>query len=173
MVYHVTPFTLVLVFMCILTITFPYTGVSDYTSVSRMVTFSSRQSSASVSVPITNDNVIEASEMFSGSLSAVTENVDIEADTAIVTIMDDDGDLMSILCYIRCGSMYPIFLLVIVSFDPTSYTVTEGIDRTAVLLLVRSGNLNREVVVSVTIESGTATGMAEWRIYALTHPTAP
>ena len=159
--------------MCILTITFPYTGVSDYTSVSRMVTFSSRQSSASVSVPITNDNVIEASEMFSGSLSAVTENVDIEADTAIVTIMDDDGDLMSILCYIRCGSMYPIFLLVIVSFDPTSYTVTEGIDRTAVLLLVRSGNLNREVVVSVTIESGTATGMDEWRIYALTHPTAP
>ena len=69
--------------------------------------------------------------------------------------------------------MYPIFLLVIVSFDPPSYTVTEGIDRTAVLLLVRSGNLNREVVVSVTTESGTATGMAEWRIYALTHPTAP
>ena len=138
-----------------------------------MVTFSAAQSSASVSVPITNDNVIEASEMFSGSLSAVTENVDIGADTAIVTIIDDDGDLMSILCYIRCGSMYPIFLLVIVSFDPTSYTVTEGIDRTAVLLLVRSGNLNREVVVSVTTESGTATGMTEWKIYALTHPTAP
>ena len=148
--------------MCIPTLTFPYTGVSDYTSVSRMVTFSAGQSSASVSVPVTNDNVIEASEMFSGSLSAVTENVDIGADTATVTIMDDDGELVSILCYILCcGSMYPIFLLVIISFDPTSYTVTEGIDGTAELMLVRSGNLNREVVVSVTTTPGTAIGMTE------------
>ena len=84
--------------ICIPTLTFLYTGVSDYTSVSRMVTFSAGQSNASVSVPISNDNVIEDSEMFSGSLSAVTENVDIGADTANVTIMDDDGELMSILC---------------------------------------------------------------------------
>ena len=138
-----------------------------------MVTFSAGQSNTSVSVPITNDNVIEDSEMFSGSLSAVTENVDIVADTANVTIMDDDGELMSILWYIRCGSMYPIFLLVIVSFDPISYTVTEGIDGTAELMLVRSGNLNREVVVSVTTTSGTAIGMTEWGIYALKLPTAP
>ena len=61
--------------------------------------------------------------------------------------------------------LYPIFLLVIVSFDPTSYTVTEGIDGTAELMLVRSGNLNEGVAVSVTTESGTAAGMAEWDIY--------
>ena len=61
-----------------------------------MVTFSAGQSSASVSVPITNNTVFEASEMFSGSLSAVTENVVIGADTANVTIMDDDGELMSL-----------------------------------------------------------------------------
>ena len=84
--------------ICVLTLTFPYTGVSDYTSVLRMVTFSAGQSNASVNVPITNDTVIEASEMFSGSLSAVTENVHIGADTANVTIMDDDGELVSILC---------------------------------------------------------------------------
>ena len=85
--------------LCILTLTFPCTGISDYTSVLRMVTFSAGQSNASVNVPITNDNVNEDSEMFSGSLSAVTENVDIGADTANVTIMDDDGELMSMLCY--------------------------------------------------------------------------
>ena len=61
--------------------------------------------------------------------------------------------------------MYPIFLLVNVSFDPTSYTVTEGIDGTAELMLVRSGNLNREVVVSVTTTSGTAIGTVECGIY--------
>ena len=80
--------------ICILTLTCLYTGVSDYTSVSRMVTFIAGQRSASVSVPITNDTVIEASEMFSGSLSAVTENVVIGPDPAYVTIMDDDGELM-------------------------------------------------------------------------------
>ena len=80
----------------ILTLTFPYTGVSDYTSVSRMVTFSAGHRSASVSVPITNDTVMEASEMFSGSLSAVTENVDIGPDTANVTIIDGYGELMSL-----------------------------------------------------------------------------
>ena len=62
--------------------------------------------------------------------------------------------------------MYPIFLLVIVSFDPTSYTVTEGIDGTVELMLVRSGNLNREVVVSVTTTPATAIGMTECGIYA-------
>ena len=65
--------------------------------------------------------------------------------------------------------MYPIFLLVIVSFDPTSYTVTEGIDGIAELMLVRSGNLNREVVVSVTTTSGTAIGVTEWVLSTLIH----
>ena len=77
----------------VLTLTFPYTGVSDYTSVSRMVTFSAGESSTSVSVPITNDTVIEDSEMFSGSLAAIIENVYIGADTANVTVVDDDGGL--------------------------------------------------------------------------------
>ena len=50
-----------------------------------------------------------------------------------------------------------------VSFDPTAYTVTEGVDATAELMLVRSGDLNREVVVSVSTRPGTAIGMTEWR----------
>ena len=49
-------------------------------------------------------------------------------------------------------------LPVSVSFDPTAYTVTEGVDATAELMLVRSGD-NREVVVSVSTMSGTAIGM--------------
>ena len=61
--------------------------------------------------------------------------------------------------------LHPIFLLVIVSFDPTSYTVTEGINGTAELMLVRSGNLNERVAVSVLTMLGTAIGMAEWNVY--------
>ena len=52
-------------------------------------------------------------------------------------------------------------LPVSVSFDPTAYTVTEGVDATAELMLERSGDLNREVVVSVSTMPGTAIGMTE------------
>ena len=49
---------------------------------------------------------------------------------------------------------------VLVSFDPTSYTVTEGEDASAVLTLVRSGaNLNRQTSVIVVPSSGTANGV--------------
>ena len=46
-----------------------------------------------------------------------------------------------------------------VSFDPTTYTVTEGVDGVANLMLVRSGGLTRTVVVTVTTAAGTAMSM--------------
>ena len=46
-----------------------------------------------------------------------------------------------------------------VSFDPTSYTVTEGEDDSVQLMLVRSGYFNRATVVTVTTANGSATGM--------------
>ena len=53
----------------------------DFTSVAMMVTFSAGQSRASVSVPIIDDILGEMSEVFTASLSAVTGNVVIGADT--------------------------------------------------------------------------------------------
>ena len=47
---------------------------------------------------------------------------------------------------------------VTVSFDPTTYTVTEGVDDVANLMLVRSGGLTRTVVVTVTLGSASAMG---------------
>ena len=50
-------------------------------------------------------------------------------------------------------------LPVVVSFDPISYTVTEGEDEFAELILVRSGgDLSRGTVVTVTTADGSATG---------------
>ena len=48
---------------------------------------------------------------------------------------------------------------VIITFDPTAYTVTEGVDSDTNLLIRRSGDLTRTVVVTVTTTEGTATGM--------------
>ena len=64
----------------------------DFTSVAMMVTFSAGQSRASVSVPIIDDILGEISEVFTGSLKAVTGNVVIGADTADVTIINDDSE---------------------------------------------------------------------------------
>ena len=49
--------------------------------------------------------------------------------------------------------------VVVVSFSPTTYTVTEGVDEFVELILVRSGVLSRATVVIVTTRSGTATGV--------------
>ena len=46
-----------------------------------------------------------------------------------------------------------------VSFEPTSYTVTEGEDGVVELRLVRSGDLSRATVVAVTTADGSAIGM--------------
>ena len=64
----------------------------DFTSVAMMVTFSAGQTRASVSVPIIDDILGEMSEVFTGSLSAVTGNVVIRADTADVTIIENDSE---------------------------------------------------------------------------------
>ena len=45
-----------------------------------------------------------------------------------------------------------------VSFDPTSYTVSEG-DGNATIILVRSGDLNREVIVMFSTNDDSATSI--------------
>ena len=64
----------------------------DFTSVAMVVTFSAGQSRASVSVPIIDDILVEMTEVFTGSLSAVTESVVIGEDTADVTIIENDSE---------------------------------------------------------------------------------
>lgn len=56
-------------------------------------------------------------------------------------------------------SKFQYFLSVTVFFDPTGYTVTEGVDTVATLMVARSGGLARTVVVSITLTDGTAIGM--------------
>ena len=63
-----------------------------------MVIFSAGETRASVSVQIIDDDVVEMTEVFTGSLSAVTESVIIGADTADVTIINDDSEcIMTVL----------------------------------------------------------------------------
>ena len=56
-----------------------------------MVTFEAGVTQTTVSVPITNDSVIENNEMFTTSLSSIEANVIIGDGTATITIIDNDG----------------------------------------------------------------------------------
>ena len=57
-----------------------------------MVTFPSGVTTAHVQVPIIDDSTFEETEMFSASMSTTNNNVRFGADTALITIMDDDRE---------------------------------------------------------------------------------
>ena len=60
----------------------------------------------------------------------------------------------------QCLHSYPYpYTPVTVSFDPTSYIVTEGEGEVANLSLVRCGDIGVTFVVTVTTTAGTAKGM--------------
>ena len=56
-----------------------------------MVTFEAGSTQTTVSVPITDDNVVENEETFTAVLSSSESDVTIGDDTATVTIIDNDG----------------------------------------------------------------------------------
>ena len=64
------------------------------------VTFLPGESTASVSVSIVDDGIIEVTEMFSAVLTGVSNVVIGSDDTATVTILDDDRKLLTSLLYI-------------------------------------------------------------------------
>ena len=67
---------------------------SDFNTISLQITFGPEQLSATVRVPIVNDNIIENTEMFTAILMTAEENVEIIDNTATVTIIDDDGKVL-------------------------------------------------------------------------------
>ena len=70
------------------------TAGSDYTQpVVTTVTFDPDQTSATYSVPILNDDIVESTENFAALLGTTESGVNIGDGTAIVDILDDDCKL--------------------------------------------------------------------------------
>ena len=51
---------------------------------------------------------------------------------------------------------YQVCVAVFISFDPITYTVNEGSDTVAILRMIRTGDTDRETVVTVTPQPGSA-----------------
>ena len=68
------------------------------------------------------------------------------------------GDFIKFFLFTTTQHIKFFYTLVYVTFDPTAYTVKEGVDTHAKLLLVRSGDLSHETSVTITPIAGTALG---------------
>ena len=114
----------------------------DYTGGSYTATFLAGQRTASVSIPIINDMLVEPTEDFSAVLTipptATSQGITKgAADTATIDIVDDDT--------------------VEVVFNPTQYAVNES-DGVVTLTLNADKRASFEYTVEVETQDGTATG---------------
>ena len=114
----------------------------DYTGGSYTATFLAGQTTASVSIPITDDTTAELTEDFSAFLTipatAASQGITKgAADTATIDITDDDP--------------------VEVVFNSTQYTVNEG-DKVVTLTLNADKPASFEYIVEVVTQDSTATG---------------
>ena len=114
----------------------------DYTGGSYTATFLAGQTTASVSIPITEDTTAELTEDFSAVLTipatAASQGITKgAADTATIAIIDNDP--------------------VEVVFNPTQYNVSES-DGVVTLTLNADKSASFEYTVEVVTQDGTATG---------------
>ena len=65
---------------------------ADFNSISQTVTFGTSDTEIFVTVPLIDDNVLETTESFFGSLTNPVENVAISESVAQVDIIDNDRE---------------------------------------------------------------------------------
>ena len=122
----------------------------DYALTTGTVTLSERITSATFTVPIINDSMVETDETFTVVLSSVSSlpfGVMLAPATATVTIIDDDA---------------------VIGFDPDTYTVNEDSGTIELTVKVLAGRLARAVtLIYKTMDGSTIAG----EDYALTTGT--
>lgn len=118
---------------------------SDFTAKSGTLTFTSAQSSLTVSVPTTDDTTVESAETFTVTLSNPTPPATITTATATATINDNDSAN-------TCNG---------VSFNIASNgAVTEG--ASSAFTVSKSGTTSNSCSVSYATASGTATSGSDF-----------
>ena len=120
-------------------------GGSDFHAGGYQATFSSGETTTTVAIPITDNDVAELPETFNLSLTipAAASSIGVRkgvADTATITIRDNDP--------------------AIVNFSSTQYTVNEG-DGSVTVALTAIRVASFDYIVDVSTQDGTATGNSE------------
>lgn len=120
-------------------------------------------------VTIINDSVFEGLQEFSAQLQTAESRVVIIMPDTTVEIIDDDGKTMSLMhthihykysynilmCFQLCSHiMLSSSTEIVIRFNPTSYTVTEG--GSVQLILQKINTTEQSVTVLLATQQGTA-----------------
>ena len=122
------------------------TAGSDYTAVSTTVSFAAGDTAnKTVSIPITDDALVEGNETVNVALSTPTGGATLGSpNTAVLTITDNDGA--------AAGSL---------QFSAATYSVAEN-GGSATITVTRTGGSAGAVGVTVTTSNGTATAGSDY-----------
>ena len=118
------------------------TAGTDYTTQHGTLIFTAGEKTKTISVPTTDDTVDESDKTFTVDLSAATGGATISDGTGTGTIIDDDNPAVT------------------VSYRPTTDTVVEG--ETVMVTVVLSADPEREVVIPITVETGSTATTADY-----------
>ena len=152
----------------------PSTAFIDYTPTTMQLTFLPASTEECAVILVTPDTFLENSEEFTVQLSTPDQDVTLVISSAIVTIIDDDSELVY---YMQCHYMIPTCFRFRSAFSPVGYTaviliytsgVTVGLEQTSYSVGEGNGSLSvcavligmaqRNVSVILSILQGTAQG---------------
>lgn len=142
--------------MLLATISIPDT---DFSSVDNMtLIFNSSSSDKSCyEIDITDDSIVEDTEMFQLQLLSDESAVIISTPTVIVNIEDNDGEYYTLCIFFYMAATNDFALGLMVGFLPgNTQTLSEG--QQVQICVNHSVTLEREVAVLISDESGTASG---------------
>ncbi|SDD06044.1 Calx-beta domain-containing protein [Pedobacter soli] len=130
----------------------------DYTSIGTTVTIPAGQTTATVSVPVLNDNLVEGIETVVLTMSATTSNPSITASTtpATVNITDNDTAIATITPGVNGNENGPVsgtFIVTLSNPSSTDTQITYTVGGTAT-----EGSDYSTIVKTITIPAGQTTG---------------
>ena len=116
-----------------------------------------------VNIPIIDDVVVENNEAFNVTLTTIDTDVTLRLQTTSVTIRDNDSKLHCTSIHIykhNYSSLFiftsSVFTIVTIGFTNAAYSVYEDAGSVSVTVSVQTGNLDRNVIVTLSTVNGTA-----------------
>ena len=133
---------------------------NDFYFTSSILTFPAGDNSTlCISPSVLADMILEINETYLLNLSTTDEDVILKPISTTVTIVNDDGKLQKILFY--SDSDYGFIVnspVVSLKFSQPSQSIGEGDGHVEVCVILR-GQTERDITVTVSTMSGTASGM--------------
>ena len=140
-----------------------FTIALDFSSSSIKLTFAPDETEKRLTIQTTADNVLEGTEKFTAVLTSTSDRVTITEDTADISIVETEkGNIQNLnissfsIFSVIFSSSSPVLHIVLVEFQPSSYTVVEG-ERVVRFIIVKRAQTSKDVIVQFTTQDGSAT----------------